>query len=593
MKYLIVAVSALVVFSAVFISGSLTARAEDSNHTFNITHGVNISDSGVEIEQRVRVNSSGSLESLEVALPVESASDIEAEYSDGSTIPFSTVKKQSAVGNVEFEHTALVLDFPRERDGQWDFVVSFTSDEGISGFGDSRIVLLPFLDGRLGADWIANVSVPGDWPLLNYRPTLRSADVASDVRRFQVHGDDYRHPVLALSFSTATKHEAKGVHTLRNDSFLPRTMRVPLPLDTHSQSVSIESIEPRPSRMSLDRDGNVLAHYYMWPWQTKTVEYEAVVAVEQLRYDGSGSEGLEEIADEFAHFTLNEGHWATSEAIENYASEHMDSDDVYGSILNISESIFEHLEYIGDDVPRSSASEVLDSGEADAQGFADVLTAALRSQDIPARVVHGSVYPSAALHDERHIWVEAYAPGVGWVNLDPLWARFFGSSGSSGVDRVAWLVESDDGYASLLAGLESSIALDPVESDIEEDEDVAPAEEALRLNNTAYMVLPGLSVWSRSIENTGGTTLDNISFDGGSAGSLAPMQAVEKRTWQVGFSLDNVSATMDEEEMDREVVMRWWPMIGVGVILLALCVLQFYRWRRRYYIRKRLGHTGS
>lgn len=573
------------------VFGSAPAHAQENDHSFEISHELIASDADIEVTQRVRVNSGGeSLSTLEFALPVNTAREVSVEYADGSAIPFSSVKKRSELASVGFEHTSLVLDFPQSRNGDWEFVVRFRSDEGVNGFGDGRIILLPFLDGRIGASWSARVVVPRSWPLLNYRPKLHGSTTASNTRSFQIQSEDYRYPVLALSFSATTTHQVKGSVALENTSFLPQTLQATLPLDMHNQSVRIKDISPQPSAVRIDKDGNIIAEYRLWPRQSKTIEYAAVATVEQLRYDGSDSGGVEDIPEELTDYTQLEGYWQASDEMTELAANAMDQGDVYGSMIAMADSLLGELEYTSDTSERLSADEVFGRGSADALGVADVLVTMLRSQGIPARMVHGSTYPSAALHKGAHSWVEAYAPGVGWVHLDPLWARFFGSLGGSGVDRVAWLVEGDFSQAELRNTGSVDIALSPAEADEASDEKI---EELFEINNDLFVIFPGVSVWSYSLKNQNEHVIDGVEFAGEGARSLAPQQEVVRRQWHFGgFDPGTVSFARGEEVRGQPAEVHWWPLIAVSVIFLAGGVLQFYRWRKQHYIRKRLAHRN-
>ncbi|MHB1610896.1 MAG: transglutaminase-like domain-containing protein [Sulfobacillus sp.] len=56
--------------------------------------------------------------------------------------------------------------------------------------------------------------------------------------------------------------------------------------------------------------------------------------------------------------------------------------------------------------------------------FADLYTALLRTDHIPARLVGGYVTNNGAGQGGFHQWVEFYLPSVGWVVADPTWGQF-------------------------------------------------------------------------------------------------------------------------------------------------------------------------
>jgi transglutaminase-like putative cysteine protease len=87
----------------------------------------------------------------------------------------------------------------------------------------------------------------------------------------------------------------------------------------------------------------------------------------------------------------------------------------------LAEAIHDHLvldqPHIGGD---HSASAVLTTRRADAQGAAHLLIAAARAAGYPARYVAGHLYrPYEAEAHAAHGWVEVHVDGYGWIGFDP------------------------------------------------------------------------------------------------------------------------------------------------------------------------------
>jgi transglutaminase-like putative cysteine protease len=93
--------------------------------------------------------------------------------------------------------------------------------------------------------------------------------------------------------------------------------------------------------------------------------------------------------------------------------------------------IHAHFRYTkGATLVHSSARDVLAAGAGVCQDFAHVLIALARARGLPARYVSGYMTPPAASEGGNgveqviggrasHAWAEVFAPGTGWVGVDP------------------------------------------------------------------------------------------------------------------------------------------------------------------------------
>ncbi len=69
----------------------------------------------------------------------------------------------------------------------------------------------------------------------------------------------------------------------------------------------------------------------------------------------------------------------------------------------------------------------------------------MRAAGIPARMpigygYSGSLKQSSSVTDSLHSWVQAYVPGIGWMNVDPTWGEKFNNFGSSDLDHFAFAI---------------------------------------------------------------------------------------------------------------------------------------------------------
>ncbi|CAB1130196.1 TGc domain-containing protein [Candidatus Hydrogenisulfobacillus filiaventi] len=86
--------------------------------------------------------------------------------------------------------------------------------------------------------------------------------------------------------------------------------------------------------------------------------------------------------------------------------------------------ITEHIAYNYHLVPAGGALAVLRTRSGICSDFADLYTAMLRTDGIPARLVSGYVTSNGDGEGGFHQWVEFYLPRVGWVASDPTWGAY-------------------------------------------------------------------------------------------------------------------------------------------------------------------------
>ena len=125
--------------------------------------------------------------------------------------------------------------------------------------------------------------------------------------------------------------------------------------------------------------------------------------------------------DEFDY--LSSTRYATAgNALTEFAVVHVKDDDA-ATAMALMNAIYTQFRYEpGATTVNTSALEVLDLQRGVCQDFAHVLIALCRSQGIAARYVSGYLYSArVAERDDAasHAWVDVFAPGRGWISLDP------------------------------------------------------------------------------------------------------------------------------------------------------------------------------
>ncbi len=592
-KFLIIGLLPLLV-AAVFALA--TPVSASPNHNLSIDHRFSVSDGEMGVRHIVSVTNRGSaaLDELDFMLPLENPGALEVKYSNGNEIDYEVSTSRSKISGVYLTHSVLSLDFPRAISGNnqsWQFEISYTTDSYPKGVEDNYTLILPFLDAGVDADWKARVSVPGSWPAINYRPEVRNAEVSSSVARFRFDSRDYDEDVLALSFAQGAKYKVNYVQELKNSSIIPRFISINLSLDTHSQISLLESLEPKGSRVSIDEDGNITVSYWMWPFQTKSISYTAVVSASQLRYNAEESLTIAETPDELATLVRGGRYWTTQGETGQRATGLINPEDsAWDNMQAILEFVIDEIDYVEDFDGRVSADDVLEGREGDNQAIVDLLVTMLRSVGVPSRSIYGVAYPSHGLSSDNgpymHIWAESYIAGIGWVNIDPIGHKLFNNRGYSSSNLIGLVAVSNDQQQDLAGNLVVPGELVLAEDDLEQSDPIDSLDVSLR----QYVVLPGVLLNIDKVSSMSNSVIDGLGIDDRDLGSIAPNQDISIRYWSFGMGGERgARVSIGDDELTAQATTHWWPLIALGVIIAVVTVLQFIRRRRNMYLKKRLN----
>ncbi len=86
----------------------------------------------------------------------------------------------------------------------------------------------------------------------------------------------------------------------------------------------------------------------------------------------------------------------------------------------LSAAVSEAIAYVpGVTRPQTTAAEALARGEGVCQDHAQVMIAAARTLDLPARYVTGYLFAADEPGEAAHAWAEIWVEALGWVGFDP------------------------------------------------------------------------------------------------------------------------------------------------------------------------------
>jgi len=219
-------------------------------------------------------------------------------------------------------------------------------------------------------------------------------------------------------------------YSLRNPRLTPIYTDIALPPDTNIQKIYIESLDPKPSSVHQDEDGNYLARYYLGPKETKVVMFRGIIELDSKMRDEVVLADRS-ISSKYKNLLLTpKTYWNLSRP-ETYQNLHT-PEDIYRYVVNT-------LKY---DFGRSASNNTRYGAEkitsmpdkAVCVEFSDLFIAIAREKGILAREIQGFGFASDArlrplslLSDVLHSWPQFF-DGSKWISVDPTWEN------TSGID---------------------------------------------------------------------------------------------------------------------------------------------------------------
>ena len=409
---------------------------------------------------------------------------------------YSISVRQMNIYDVEGSDTAGNLDIDVKRDSDSDkTTITAQLKEKVIGKNRSNEVKLSYktkdLANKVGEIW--NINLPKSSnieDIKNYEIIIRVPKsfgpqifISPEAGKIHEEGNqityEYTKEQVAEKAITATFGQNQILnfelkYDLVNPSFLPRRESIALPLDIRKhQQIYFESIEPKPSLMKKDIDGNIMATFWLKPNQSVQVVVRGSAKIFSSQISPNLGGRMHEIPESFKKaYTKADTYWEVDNPkIKEIGLELFDAKKtVAENAREAYKYVVENLEYNyevtqEDTIQRNGALKALTQGGTWAcMEFTDLFIALTRAMGIPARELNGfafsageSITPVAVDFnngDILHAWAEFYDPNFGWVQVDPTWGNTSGIDYFTKLDtnHLAFVVKGVDSEEPYPAG---------------------------------------------------------------------------------------------------------------------------------------------
>jgi len=324
---------------------------------------------------------------------------------------------------------------------------------------------------KLGNIWEVNIpgfSAQPDYSSLNVQVTLPQSFGKASYIKPQIENlsqkdntytftkDELGKSGISMAFGDSQIYKFNLKYHLQNKNLFPVRTEIALPANTNYQDVQIENIDPRPSNVRVDNDGNWLAEYSLSPGQKIDVNARGKIKI------SLSPKKEPETKQKLSDYLKEKNYWQVSdEKIKTLAKSLKTPKAIYDYSVS-------HLKYdysrVTSNKPRVGALNLIeDPSSAVCLEFTDLFVTLARAAGIPAREIDGYAYtqnskerPLSLVKDVLHAWPEYYDKDLQtWVMIDPTWANT-----TEGIDffhvldfdHIAFVIKGDNSDYPIPAG---------------------------------------------------------------------------------------------------------------------------------------------
>ncbi|MCX6792192.1 MAG: transglutaminase family protein, partial [Candidatus Gottesmanbacteria bacterium] len=326
-----------------------------------------------------------------------------------------------------------------QHDGKTEILLTF--NDKVVGLGRQLSFTLRFENGDItqqnGSIWEVNVpGVAPDADIASYYVSL-SVPQAFGPNAYMTPlpasgGRWNREQMMAGGISAAYgASQTFDVHLsyyLENSGITPQHSEIALPPDTAYQTMVIESLDPKPTTVTQDTDGNWLAQYSLLPGARLSIE--ASLHINMLLEPKEGY--VDDVPDQTL-YTSTQKYWeANNPQIQALAKKYTTPREIYSYV---SQALRYNEKRAAQAPIRKGAVLALNSADDSlCMEFTDLFIAITRAAGIPAREAIGYAYttnsrlrPLSLIADVLHAWPEYYDGARKlWIPVDPTWANTTG-----------------------------------------------------------------------------------------------------------------------------------------------------------------------
>jgi hypothetical protein len=320
--------------------------------------------------------------------------------------------------------------------------ISYKSKDLIKKIGSIYFLNLPKIPKNNIKNLNISITVPKDFGnIIFISPSNYEITQNDDFITYNFKNNASLDQAISSSFGDYQVINFNLKYELKNDSNWFVNQEIALPPDIIKyQEIAFKELNPKPTEIKIDEDGNYLAKYRINPKSSLDVNLKGSVRVYGNQIDLEKGGSFSDIPNEIKVKYLNsQKYWETE------ASEIKDiSNTLFDSKISVAKNAFKIYKFLTEnynynfEIGKDSQVErngALKATKREAlmgcMEFTDSFIAIARSMGIPAREINGFAFSDDPTKkpinveinasDKLHSWAEFYDPNLGWVQIDPTW----------------------------------------------------------------------------------------------------------------------------------------------------------------------------
>jgi len=320
--------------------------------------------------------------------------------------------------------------------------INYKSKDLIKKIGSIYFFNLPRIPKNNVKNLNISITVPKDFgQLIFISPTNYEKEEKGDNIIYTFKNNSSLDQAISASFGEYQIINFNIKYELGNDSnwFVNKEIAL-IPDILKYQEIAFKELNPKPTSIRIDEDGNYLAKYRINPKSKQEIKFKGSVRIYGNQIDTSRGGSFSDIPENLKeNYTKTQIYWETnSEEIRDIGNTLKDEKvSVVQNAKKIYDFLTENYNYnfeIGKDsqVERHGALKALKrEAPMGCMEFTDSFIAIARSMGIPVREINGYAFSDDPTKkpinieinssDKLHSWAEFYDPNLGWIQVDPTW----------------------------------------------------------------------------------------------------------------------------------------------------------------------------
>lgn len=397
--------------------------------------------------------------SYKIQLGFDTITNVKAQDKEGQITPVVIKNKEGYVIALNFNHQAVGLG------SKQDFSITFDTPTLAHHYGQVWEIDVPGISNPEDfTTFTVELQTPSSFGKPAYiKPQQANNSLTFDKKTLGKSG-------ISLAFGNEQVYQYQLLYHLHNANLFPISTQIALPPSTNYQDVTINNIDPPPSNVVEDKDGNWLAQYHLASAQNMlvTVKGDAIIHL-QPSFAFVAPTDLND-------FIKPQQYWeSTNPTITQIANQLQTPQAIYTYVSN---KLHYDFSRVTNDKPRLGALGALQNpNSAVCREFTDLFIALARAAHIPAREVDGFAYtdnpnqrPLSQEKDILHVWPEYYdSQRQTWIMVDPTWGSTTGGVdyfNTLDLDHFAFVIKGESSTMPIPAGGYKG-ANDPISKDVQ------------------------------------------------------------------------------------------------------------------------------